>query len=102
MISICVGQTGQTFCTRYKEHVLAIRNNSSNLRYSNHILSTGHTYGSITDTMKIMKIENKGNHLNTLEKYHIYKVGRNRLDMNDTYIDVYNPVFETLQELNNR
>jgi hypothetical protein len=27
----------------------------------------GHAYGSITDTMKIMKIEKKGMHLNKLE-----------------------------------
>jgi hypothetical protein len=67
-----IGQTGQTFYTKYKEHIQVIRNNNSNLGYSNHIFSMRHAHGSITDTMKNMKIEKKGKHLNTLEKYHIY------------------------------
>jgi hypothetical protein len=35
-VNICVtGKTGQTFYTRYKEHIHAIRNNNSNSGYSN-------------------------------------------------------------------
>jgi hypothetical protein len=79
-------QTGRTFHTRYKEHIQAIRNDNGNSAYSNHILNTGHAYGSITDTMKVIKIEKTGKHLNTLEKYHIYKISKNRLHMNDTHI----------------
>jgi hypothetical protein len=93
-----VGQTGRTFYIRNKEHIQAIRNNNGNSGYSNYILSTRHTYGSITDKMNIIKIEKKRKkHLYTLEKYHIHKVGTNRLHMNDTYsyIDTYNPIFET-------
>jgi hypothetical protein len=37
------------------------------------ILSTGHTHGSITDTMEIVEVERKGKHLNTFEKYHMYR-----------------------------
>jgi hypothetical protein len=29
-----------------------------------------------------------------------YKISKNRSHMNDAYIDVYNPIFETLQDLN--
>jgi hypothetical protein len=32
----------------------------------------GHAYGSITNTMKVLKTEKKGKHLNTLEKFYIY------------------------------
>jgi hypothetical protein len=66
------------------------------------MLNTGHAYGSITDTMEIIQIDKKGKHLNTLEKYHIYKMSKNRLHINDTYIDVCNPIFEVLYELNTR
>jgi hypothetical protein len=52
-----VGQTGRTFSTRYKEHIHDIRSNNSNTGYANHMLNTGHTYGTITDTMEIMKTE---------------------------------------------
>jgi hypothetical protein len=43
-----------------------------------------------------------GKHLNTLEKYHIYMLSRNRLYMNDAQIDTYNPIFKVLQELDTR
>jgi hypothetical protein len=62
----------------------------------------GHAYGSITDKMEVMEVERKGKHLNTLEKYHIYKLSRSRLHMNDTHIDTYNPIFEPLQVLDTR
>jgi hypothetical protein len=62
------GQTGRAFYTRYKEHIQAIRNKKGNSGYSNRILNIGYAYGSILDAMKIVKIEKKGKHLNTLEK----------------------------------
>jgi hypothetical protein len=52
--------------------------------------------------MKILKTERKGKHLNTLEKYHIYNMSKDGLQMNDTYIDTHNPVFEMIQEVNSR
>jgi hypothetical protein len=68
-----IGQAGRTFKTRYKEHIQAIGINDGNSGYSNLILNTGHTYGTITDTMYI-KNKGKGKHLNTLGKYHIHKI----------------------------
>jgi hypothetical protein len=55
-----IGQAGRTFYTRYKEHIQAIRSNNGNSGYSNHVLNTGYAYGSITDTMKIVKNREKG------------------------------------------
>jgi hypothetical protein len=52
-----IGQTGRTFQTRYKEHIHEIRNNNSKSGNSNHILNTGHKYGTIA--------ENHGHHKNT-------------------------------------
>lgn len=92
-----IEQTGLAFCTRYEECIQAVRNNNGNSGCSNHILDTGHTYWSITDTINIIKTEKKGKHLIILEKYCIHKISENRLHMNDAYIDIYNPVFETLQ-----
>jgi hypothetical protein len=51
-----IGQTGRKFRIRYKEH---IRNNRDNTGYSNHILNTGHTYGTLEDTMKVVNIKYK-------------------------------------------
>jgi hypothetical protein len=52
--------------------------------------------------MKVLKAEKKGKHLNTLEKYHIYKTSREGLQMKETYIDIHNPIFEVIQEINDR
>jgi hypothetical protein len=67
--------------------------------YSNHILNRGHTYGTVQDTMGIITLGRKGKYLNALERYHIYKVSRDNLSMNDTHIDTYNPIFETLYRI---
>jgi hypothetical protein len=98
-----VRQSGRAFCTRYKENIQAIRNNNSNSGYSNHILNTGHKYGTtVTDTMDIIRAHGKGKHLNTLENYHIYKLSKDNIQMNDTNTDTHNPIFKALQETNTR
>jgi hypothetical protein len=68
-----MGQTGQNFKTRYKEHIQDIRNNKSKTGFSHHILNTGHAYDNIENTLKILNTQGKGPYLNTLEKFHICK-----------------------------
>jgi hypothetical protein len=99
-----IGQTGRTFHTRYTEHTHAITVAIAIAKsgYSNHILNTGNKYGTITDTMDIIKTHRKGKHLNTLEKYYIYKVSRDNLQMNDTNTDTHKPIFKALHETNFR
>jgi hypothetical protein len=48
--------------------------------------------------MDAIRTGRKGRHLNTLEKYQIYKISRNNEHMNDTY----NPIFQTLHVLYGR
>jgi hypothetical protein len=62
------------------------------------MLSTGREYGTITDTMNIVRTQRQGTHLNTLEKYHIYEISKNNLQKNDTDIDTHNPTFRALQK----
>jgi hypothetical protein len=70
---------GRAFHTRYKEHIQAIRNNNSSSQYSTHILHTGHRYGTITHTIKIIRTHRKGKHLHVFKKYHIYKIIKDNL-----------------------
>jgi hypothetical protein len=97
-----VGQTGRTFNIRYKEHIHDIRSNNSNSGYSNHVLNTGHTYGTIRDTVDVITKGRKEKHLNILERYHIYRISKDNLHMNDKNINTHNPIFETLHELYTR
>jgi hypothetical protein len=94
-----IGQTGGGFKVRYKEYIHAIRSNKSNSDYLIHILNTGHTYGPITDTMVVIRTGRKGRHLNTLERYYIYKTNRDNLHMNDIHNETYNPIFQIVHML---
>jgi hypothetical protein len=49
--------------------------------------------------MDVIRIGRKGRHLNTLEKYHIYEISRNNLHMNETCIELHNPIFQTVHEI---
>jgi hypothetical protein len=73
-----IKKTGRTFNVRYEEYIHAIRNINSNSGYSNHILNTGHTYGTITDPMDIIRTGREGRHSNTLDS-------RDYLHMNDIF-----------------
>jgi hypothetical protein len=56
----------------------------------------------IADTMDIIKMGRKDRYLNTLGKYYIYKISRNKLHMNDTNIYTNNPIFKTLHQFDDR
>jgi hypothetical protein len=83
-----VGQTGRKFRVRFKEHARDIRSNKGNTGYASHILNTGHTHGTIEDTLQVVSIHNKGPHLNTLERFHIYKERKTGTILNDNYAEL--------------
>jgi hypothetical protein len=97
-----VGQTGRYFLTRYKKHIRAIKYNKDSSEYAQHILNTGHSYGKIEDIMEIIKVENKGKHLDTLEKYHIFCSYKQNIHLNNNNIDVYNPIFKAIHKQDDR
>jgi hypothetical protein len=74
--------------------IQAIRNNNGNLGYSNHVLNREQVHGSITNIVKALKAEKKLKHLNTLEKYHIYKTSKDGF--------THKLIFKVIRELNNR
>jgi hypothetical protein len=93
---LIIGQTGRSFKTRYEEHIQDIRNNRTKTGYSQHILNTGHQYNNIENSMDIVKIQEKGKLLNTLEKFYIYREQKTNNSLNENGTDTYNPIFELL------
>jgi hypothetical protein len=87
-----IGQTGRNFNIRYKENIHDINSSNGNPGYANHILNTGHAYGTMTDTMNIITIGKKGKHLNTLE---MKKTKSER----HKHTETYNPIFQVIHEL---
>jgi hypothetical protein len=90
------GQTGRNFKIRYREHIQDKKNNKSKTGFSHHILSTGHTYDKIENTMEILNFKEKGKYLNTLKKFHIYKANKTGTLLNDNFTDIFNPIFDLI------
>jgi hypothetical protein len=90
--------TGRNFRARYKEHIQAIRSNKANSKYTQHILNTHTALWKTQWTSYILKKEKKGPLMNTLECFHIYNLSKDNLQMNDTYADTHNPIFNLIKE----
>jgi hypothetical protein len=56
-----IGQTSHTFKTRYNEHINVIKSNKSTSKYAHHILDNQHSYGTIHDTMDILRKQERDN-----------------------------------------
>jgi hypothetical protein len=50
-----IGQTSRNLNHRYREHIYYIRNNDPQSAYAQHILQNLHEYGSIAETMSLLK-----------------------------------------------
>jgi hypothetical protein len=46
----------------------------------------------------ILHIEKKGPLINTLEGFHIRNLSKEKLQMNDTYTDIHNPIFNLTKD----
>jgi hypothetical protein len=90
------GRTGRTFRTRYKGHIREIQTNGKTSKYAQHVLNTTYNYDTIENTMRILHVERKGKMLYALEKYHIYTLTEQGIQINETSTNVYNPIYEFL------
>jgi predicted GIY-YIG superfamily endonuclease len=91
-----IGQTGRNFNKRYKEHKSVFKTNSHTSNYDKHILEQSHTFGPIHQTMQILQYQDKGTHLNTIERFFIYAEFSKNHHLNDEYSISPNRIFEAL------
>jgi len=64
---------GICFTQRFKEHRNALKSGRNTSNYAKHALEHSHPFGPIQETMQILQYQAKGAHLNTIERYLIYK-----------------------------
>jgi hypothetical protein len=50
------------------------------------------------DTMDILHIEKKGPLVKTLERFHIYNLSKENLQIKDMYTDIHNPKFNLIKD----
>jgi hypothetical protein len=76
-----VGQTERYFLTPCNEHLQAFCNNKYESNFPKHLLENQHPIDTIDNTMEILYTTGKGSHLNTTEKYCIYKETKNNIQL---------------------
>jgi hypothetical protein len=94
-----VGQTGRNFYTRYNEHKRAFKYNTSQSKFAQHIITKGHTFDCIQNTMEVLHTHEKGAYLNTLARYHIHIEAKNNNHLNEEFSETSNPIFNTIIQL---
>ena len=80
----------------FNEHKAVFRTNNQNSNYAKHLTEHTHPFGPIQDTMQILQRQNKGAHLNTTERYYIYREFTKNNHLNDEHTISPNKIFEAL------
>jgi hypothetical protein len=91
-----IGQTGRTFKAKYKEHIRDIKNNGQYSKFAQHVVETGHQYGNMEETMKILHIEKKSQILNTYEMFYVYNIRKQNIQLNDTFAETHKRIYDTI------
>jgi len=91
-----VGQTSRRFATHFKEHETAFRHNSNNSSFAKHLIENAHSFGPTHSIMQLLHYHRKGNHLNTLERFHTHTEFTANNHLNDDQTIIPNAIFDTL------
>jgi len=94
-----VGQTGRGFTQGFKEHRNAFKSNRNTSNYAKRTLEHLHQFGPIQETMQVLQYQGKGAHLNTIERFFIYKEFSINNQINDELNITPNKIFDALLKL---
>jgi hypothetical protein len=70
--------------------------NRNKTGYSQHVLNSGHERARNIADMEILETQYKIPY--TLEKFHIFKCRKESQILNEMQFDVYNPIFEVIEQ----
>ena len=68
--------------------------------FAKHLNEQARSFGSIHNVMQIIKWQNKGSHLNTIERFYIYAEYLSNKYLNDDRTIFHNMISETLPKPN--
>jgi hypothetical protein len=83
------------------KNIRNIKNNEPNSKCAQHILHTTHEYGPIQKITKPLYMGKKGPLLGTYERFHIYKITKEGIQLNDNYTDLHNPIYDKIMKIKN-
>jgi len=87
------------FTQRFKEHRNAFKSGRNTSNYAKHALELSYSFGPIQERVQIIQYQAKGAHLNTVERYFIYKEFFNNSHLNDDSNIAPNKIFDALLKL---
>jgi len=91
-----IGQTGRNFATRFREHKNAFRTANQSSNFAKHLIEHAHSFGPIQNPMQILHLQNKGAHLNSIERFYIYAEYTKENHLNDDSTISPNKIFDIL------
>ena len=92
--NVYVGQSGRSINVRYKEHIRYIRTNNPLSIYALHILQNRHEYGTIADTLQLLKTCQKGTCMNCWEALYMQIHHQNKVLITEQQVSETNPLYE--------
>jgi hypothetical protein len=96
-----IGQTSRSLRQRHQKHIRYIRHNESQSAYALHVLNKKHEYGTINDTMTLLKHINKISLLLPYEKLYIQSHNQHKQLISEQYIGEHNPTYQLIHNTYN-
>jgi len=81
---------------KYKEHHLSFRNNNTSSKFTQHLLEDGHTFGPMDSIMDILTFNRKSIHLDTTERFYIYREATVNNQLNGKHTIRSNKILKTI------
>jgi hypothetical protein len=94
-----IGQTSHNLKTRYHEHIRYIKNNNPQSAYAQHILNKRHKFGTIENTMTLLKPLHSQHLLTTREQFYIHSFHKNGKLISQQSPGSPNPLFDLTTHL---
>ena len=91
-----VGQTESLFCTSFYEHLRDFKYANHKSKFAQHLLESNHSIGPIDSIMEVLHYTSKGKLMATLERFHIYKITRENIQINEKNTSKPNIIFDTI------
>jgi hypothetical protein len=89
-----VGQTSRNLKTRFQEHTRYIKTNNPQLAYAQHILHNQHEYGTLAETMTLLRPIEKESMLLPFEQFHIQSLHQTGKLIHEQCPNDPNPLFQ--------
>jgi hypothetical protein len=91
-----IGQIDRPFRTRFSEHFKDFKYASQKSHFAQRLLENGHSIGPIENIMEIIYPTTKGRQMDTIEKFHMYKITCEGTQINDKNTSKPNAIYDAI------